>query len=181
MATKRPTHVERYEQQCAAEDKEEPHRWVSEAKKLQSAKASKDEVTELAHQLLARKRQRALRQNRWRRVAEARDALDHFVAKLRREVQPLKRPHSKLIEKWRSQLRAGKIKPIEVRTNEGPVELPPWSRFPEEDFADIDAALARSLKVVVDALLRYEALAKPGHTDPYPLNELHTVLFILGA
>jgi len=45
-----------------------------------------------------------------------------------------------------------------------------------DDFADIDE-LASSLKVVAEALERYEAIAKPELTDPHPLSELATVLF----
>jgi hypothetical protein len=56
---------------------------------------------------------------------------------------------------------------------------PPW----DEDFQDIDT-LACHLKPVVEALERYEKLAKLSLIDPYPLNEIVNALnitFMLGA
>lgn len=45
----------------------------------------------------------------------------------------------------------------------------------EEDSSDVKL-LASCLKTVVNALIHYEELAKPGVQDPYPLNELAIVL-----
>ena len=177
MVTKKITCAERHEQRCVAEDREERGRFGDEVMKLRAAKASQAEIAEWLQQYLGQKHQRARRRERWRRAANARDTLKHILD----QAQPLKRPHSELMEKWRRQLRAGKIKPIEVQTSRGPVELPPWSSFPEEDFADIDA-LASSLKVVVEALLRYEALTHADHGNAvfprFPLDELVLVLSI---
>lgn len=149
MARPRKTHLEQYQEQCAAEDAKRPYRLRSEILKLRSKLPPGEVAREVQRILHQQNRERARWRARWEMVAQARDHLDWSVDQLSLEAQPLKRPLS-------------------------PERVDPFG-FMLGDFEDIDV-LASSLKIVVEALIRYEALAKLGPGDPHPLNELNTVL-----
>lgn len=162
MDAKRLTHVERHQKQCDAEDKEELRGFNKEVTEFRATKASENEATEWVRRYLDQKHQRRRQRERWRWVAHARDNIDIIVEQLRQQAQPFKRPHSEVIGNWKR--RSGDV-----------------MEFPEEDFADIDT-LASSLKCVVEALIRYEALTHADHGSKgfplFPLDELVTALVI---